>query len=52
MSIKNRVQKLEASKNPELLTVIIRKPRSDKPLPEPHVSGGVRVCFRYDVAVI
>jgi len=51
MSVKTRVEKLEASKNPELLNVIIRKPRSDKPLPEPYVSGSVRVCFRYDDAM-
>jgi hypothetical protein len=50
MSIKNRVQKLEAKKNPELLNVVIHKPFSDRPLPEPYVSGGVRVCFQYDDA--
>lgn len=48
MSIKARVQKLEAKKNPVLINVIITKPFNDKPLPEPVISGGVRVIFRYD----
>jgi len=51
MSVKTRVEKLEAKKSPELLNVIIRKPRSDKPLPAPHVDGGVLVSYRHDDAM-
>lgn len=51
MGIKTRVERLEAKKNPELLNVIIRKPRSDRPLPKPHINGGVLVSYRYDDAM-
>lgn len=51
MGIKNRVERLEAKKNPELLNVIIRKPFSDRPLPKSHINGGVRVSYRYDDAM-
>jgi hypothetical protein len=48
MGIKNRVRKLEAKKNPELLNVILLMPTCIKPLPEPVVMGSVRVIHRYD----
>jgi hypothetical protein len=50
MGIKTRVRKLEAQKNPELLNVILLKPWSNKPLPEPVITGAVRVYYRYDDA--
>jgi hypothetical protein len=50
MSIKNRVQKLEAKKNPELLNVILKVWDRDKPLPEPRISGSVLVSYQYDDA--
>jgi hypothetical protein len=49
MGIKNRVEKLEAKINPpELLNIILRTPRCVSPLPEPYISGSVRVIHRYD----
>lgn len=47
MSLKTRLSKIEKASNPDELNIILNKPQSDKPLPEPVISGAVKVSYRY-----
>jgi hypothetical protein len=47
MGIKARLLKLEQRQPTKPLNIIINKPFSSKPLPEPVITGGVKVSFRY-----
>jgi len=47
MSVKSRIEKLEEKHNPDELNIILVKPYRDEPLPEPHISGGAKITYRY-----
>lgn len=48
MSLKTRLEKIEKISNPDELNVILIKPQSDKPLPDPVKTGAVTIKYRHD----
>jgi hypothetical protein len=47
MSVKSRIEKLEAKQPNELIEVAIKRYCNSEPLPEPSIINGVRVSCHY-----